>query len=136
MSYSSKEISVKCPNCNSTDIGDRWVADRKLQRYCRDCNWHEKSRIPEKLRIQTTRFVEANQFPGFCYSIFDRYGHGSSFSRSYDKRADALAELEDELKRCAKSPGAPFTGILWPAVVKVRGQKFQLKNEKVVSTTR
>jgi hypothetical protein len=126
MKKAKKEIT-HCPRCGSDDLYDRWVSGRKLQRGCNDCPWKKPPRVPEIQPIKNTRFVWANQFSGFCYETYDKYGHTMSHSRSYDTKEKAREELIKELNRWNKNPDyAPCTGILWPDRVEVHGEVIVL----------
>jgi hypothetical protein len=119
-----KEIT-ECPRCGGTDLHDEWVSGRKLQLRCgdSDCRWKEKPRVPETLPILSTKTVRANQFSGFCFESYDKYGHILCHSRSYDTREEAVEELIKHLSKWNKNPDyAPCTGILWPDRVEVVGE--------------
>lgn len=112
-----------CPNCGSEYIYNRWVAGRKLQRGCEDCDWKEAPRIPEIQEIKSTRTVKANQFYGYCYEAFDKYGHIMTSSRSYNTEEEARTALRKELDTWNKDPDyAPCAGVLWPSEVQVIGE--------------
>jgi hypothetical protein len=114
---------MKCPKCGSDDLYNRWVSERKLQRGCHDCSWKEAPRTPDRRVIKNTKFITANQFPGFHYEIYDQYGHATTFSRSYRTAEEARTELLQELGKLNRHPNyAPCTGILWPDVVEVVGE--------------
>jgi hypothetical protein len=117
------EKITECPKCGSDDLYDIWVSGRKLQRGCRDCTWEDLPRVPEIQQIKNTRFVWANQYSGFCYETYDRYGYEMSFSRSYNTIEEAREALVNELAKWNKNPDyAPCTGILWPDKVEVVGE--------------
>lgn len=126
-----------CPECECEDLGDRWVADRKLQQYCRDqdCHWKGEARIPEQQEIETKKVVPANHFSGFQYTLFDKYGHVTTLSRSYGTEAEALKEMQEDMERSNRPEhaynGSSCTGVLWPSVVTVHGKKFVFKDNKV-----
>lgn len=114
---------MRCPKCGSDDLYDRWTNNRMLQRGCRECTWKEKPRIPELRVIKNTKLILANQFSGFCYEVYDKYGHALCYSRSYRTKEEAKEELLKELARDNKSPHqGPCTGILWPDKVEVIGE--------------
>jgi hypothetical protein len=121
-----------CPKCDSDALRDRWQNGRKLRQYCSECGWKGESRTPEQQPIETVKEICANQFSGFCYTIYDKYGHTSSISRSYDNEKEAYREMEEELIRGEKvnSNEGPRTGVLWPATVTVVGTVFKIKNGK------
>jgi Zn ribbon nucleic-acid-binding protein len=117
-----------CPQCQSKDLGDRWCSGRKLQHYCRDCGWEGNQRVPELKKIQTTKFVTVDQFNGFVYEVFDKYGHISTMSETFRSEAAAKKSLLEELENGLRKDNVagPYTGVLWPAKVKVKGKKFIL----------
>jgi len=123
----------KCPKCGSTDLGDQWADGRKLKQRCHDdCNWVGPARVPEKIPIRSTRSVCVSQFAGFEYEIFDRYGHISTSSQTYSTEASAFKAMERDIQQGENDPDAgPYTGVLWPSVVKVTGKKFVVKKGKV-----
>jgi len=115
-----------CPECESNDIGDQWVKGRKLQQYCHDCEWKGEPRIPEIKTIKTTKKVQVDQFPGFNYEIFDRYGHAMVYSRSYHTEKEAENVLKEKLRHYGEYHDAgPCTAILWPDVVTVKGKVYK-----------
>ena len=115
-----------CPNCKSDNLGDRWVKGRKLQQHCYDCGWKAEPRIPETIPVETTKEIWVNQFPGFCYTIFDKYGHVSAYSRSYKTKAEAETELRRDIECSNKNEDAkPHTGILWQDKIAVKGKLYK-----------
>ena len=116
----------KCPNCGESGLGDRWQRERKLQQHCYDCGWKGEIRTPEKKQIKSTKTVQVGQFHGYHYEIFDKYGHTMVISRYYDswESADAAIKKEIEKGKTNKYAG-PFTGILWPSTVKVKGTRYK-----------
>jgi hypothetical protein len=114
---------TSCPKCGSDDLYNRWVSERKLQRGCHDCSWKEPPRTPELQVIKNTKLISANQFSGFCFEVYDRYGHIVIFSRSYSTAEKAREELIKELTTHNKHPEyAPCSGVLWPDKVMVIGE--------------
>jgi hypothetical protein len=114
---------MECPKCGSKDLYDRWTSGRKLERGCHDCSWKEPPRTPELQVIKNTKIVSANQFWGFCFEIYDRYGHITIASRSYATKEEAREELVKELSSENENPDyGPCTGILWPDRVEVVGE--------------
>lgn len=116
----------KCPKCESENLGDRWTEGRKLTRYCHECRWTDKPRTPEKQPVSTTKWVSVDQFHGVVFYIFDKYGHTAEISRTYRTEAEAMKDLKFTLA-CGRKPrnsAGPYTAILWPAKVKVKGKKF------------
>ena len=116
----------ECFNCGSTNLGDRWTAGRLLEQHCYECGWTAQPRIPEKLPIVVVKQVKVNQFWGFHYEVFDRYGHMMVSSRYYDKEDEAETALNKELERGKKDFNAgPYTAVLWPARTLVEGRVFK-----------
>lgn len=108
------------------------MSGRRLQRHCEDCSWKEAPRTPEIQPIENKRFIAANQFSGFHYEIYDRYGHAVIFSRSHETAEKARAELLKDLGKLNRHPNyAPCTGILWPAVVEVVGEVVRANEETI-----
>lgn len=121
---------MECPKCGSDDLYNRWVAGRKLQRGCHDCSWKEKPRTPDIRVIRNTKTIMVNQFPGFCFETYDRYGHILGHSKSYSTEAKAKEELIKELTTCNKNPDyAPCAGVLWPDKVEVVGEFIRLEGD-------
>ena len=103
---------LKCPDCGEPLHSDCWTTGRKLQQKC-DCGWRGQPRIPEIQRIEDTKTISVNQFSGFNYEIFDKYGHITTFSRSYYSEEEAIKEMRDDLAKHNKwSDYAPCTAIL------------------------
>ena len=125
---------TKCPKCGSRHLTDRWKKNRKLQQSCDECKWQSPIRTPEIIKIETIKRVIVNQFNGFCYEVFDKYGHIMTYSRSYNKKKEAEFYLFQEMTRGKEDRDAgPYTGILWPDVVCVKGEVFgmdKLKRER------
>jgi hypothetical protein len=116
---------IKCPDCGEPLGTDCWVAGRKLQQRCDECGWQGEPRIPETVKIKTTKEVQVNMFGGFYYEAFDKYGHLLIASRSYDTEPEAIQELKKDLARCNKSADvAPCTAVLWGNKVTVKGRVF------------
>ena len=116
----------KCPECKSDELGDRWAKGRKLQQHCWYCEWKDEPRIPETKVIKMTKRVQVNQFHGFNYEVFDRYGYVMVFSRSYGTEEKATIALKGDLERHGKEDsGGPCTAILWPDVVTVKGKIYK-----------
>lgn len=76
--------------------------------------------------MNNIREINANQFPGYCYEIFDKSNNLIVLSRSYSLREEAIEELFDHLKNGKKDiNNGPYTGILWPSKVTVIGEVFK-----------
>lgn len=122
----------ECPRCGSTSLGDQWCSGRKLQQYCAedDCNWKGQPRIPERKRITDTKQLEVDDFYGWDYIIYDKYGHVSTISRTYGTEASATKELEKELEQGSHDVEAgPYTGVLFhtPSSITLKGKMFKIK---------
>lgn len=116
----------KCPQCGESYLGDRWERGRKLQQHCYECDWEGKPRTPEKQIISAVKTICANQFSGFHYEIFDKYGHAFISSRSFGSEEEARKALRKDLKRGKTNENAgPYTAVLWPATVKVKGKRIK-----------
>lgn len=115
-----------CPKCETINLGDRWVAGRKLQQYCRECLWKGEPRIPELIKKIDTKEIMVNYFDGFNYEIFDKYGHNLLSSKYYSTKTEAIASLKKQLKLCNSDPlVSPCTGIFWPNVITVKGEIYK-----------
>jgi hypothetical protein len=116
----------ECPICEGSYLGDIWQKGRKLQQVCHDCGWKGEIRTPEKKRINYTKSIRVGQFHGYHYEIFDKYGHTMVISRYYDSWDAADAAIKEEIEKGKTNKYAgPFTGILWPATVKVKGTRYK-----------
>jgi hypothetical protein len=133
-----------CPECGCKDLGDRWVSGRKLQQYCHDghddnCHWVGTPRIPETIPITPYKDLRVDNFKGWDYIIYDKYGHVSTYSRSYVTEEEATKILEAELNReYPNDPAAPYTGVLFftPHTVKLEGKIFKVKGDKVIRSNK
>lgn len=132
---------TKCPKCGSRQLGDRWVAGRKLQQYCyisnsdEACDWVAKARTPERRRVTNSKKLRVDNFPGWDYVVYDKFGHETTLSRTYSDEAAALSEMERELKRGETDVNAgPYTGVLFktPASVFITGKMFKAKKGKII----
>jgi hypothetical protein len=125
----------KCPSCGSS-LGDRWCAGRKLQQYCldsldNDCTWKAQPRTPERRQITNTKDLRVDNFSGWDYIIYDKFGHESTMSRSYGTEGAARKEMEWALIRGESDVVAgPYTGVLFytPPTVKLTGKVFKCKS--------
>lgn len=123
----------KCPKCKSSRLGDRWCAGRKLQQYCLEdeCDWSAKLRIPEQLPVTNSKQVHVGDFHGWGYTLYDKYGHVSTLSRTYDTEDEATQEMNHDLIRGEQDVNAgPYTGVLFytPPTVTIHGKRFKCKN--------
>lgn len=128
-----------CPKCGSKNLGDRWTRHRKLEQYCcneendygEECNWVGEPRTPERRRITNMKALRIDDFYGWDFIIYDRFGHESTLSQTFDTEKEALKDMEEDLKRGEKDvDGGPYTGVLFktPARVILKGQMFKVKN--------
>lgn len=119
-----------CPECEQ-ECGSRWVSARQVQPYCPDCGWKGEPHEPKKEAVRTTRWVDANRFSGYCYEIFDKRGSLRMSSRSYDLAKDARRDIQQSLNSYKDDDSVwPCKAILWPSVVKVRGEVIKWENQK------
>jgi hypothetical protein len=119
-------MKTKCPECGNNRLGDVWVKGRHLQQHCYECDWKGPIRIPEKKGIETTIKINVGRFGGFQYTVFDRYGYPKTFSRSYATKIEAEEDLNKEVVHGKTDQDAgPYTGILWPDKVEVKGEVFK-----------
>jgi hypothetical protein len=119
-----------CPECGSEDIGDRWCVGRKLQFYCHNCHWKDTPRIPEKKKITNTRQVRIDEFLGWSYIGYDKYGQVTIYSRTYRSKQEAMKDIETFLKNGEKIEGGPYTAVLAyiPAHTFIVGEMFKCKD--------
>jgi hypothetical protein len=128
-----------CPECGSDNIGDMWCNGRKLQYYCgeEDCNWKAEPRIPSKRKITDTRECRIDDFGGWSYITYDKYGHVSCWSQTFNAEAAAMRALEKDLKCKPTDEGGPYTGVIFnvPHHVTIKGKMFKMKNGVVTQVT-
>jgi len=121
----------ECPECGEPHLADEWQRGRKLRQRCHECGWVGEPRTPEKQRVSKVKTICASQFSGYCYEVFDQYGHAITSSRSYGRRDEALKAMFEDIERDERMPNvAPCRAVLWPATVKVRGQLFSRRKKK------
>lgn len=118
-----------CPECKEGHLGDRWCAGRKLQQYCRgdECYWAGEPRTPEQRPISLDRQLLISDFSGWCFTLFDRYGHIMVESQSYHTEAQARKGLAEYMKRSETDKDAgPYTAVLHnvPTNVTIQGVKI------------
>jgi hypothetical protein len=130
----------KCPVCGNKDLGDRWSSKgrRLLEQYCdgidedevlkeedtreeyhhgwnmwvRVCNWVGEARTPEIQKIVKSSSHMFNK--SGCYEIFDRFGHCMCLSGSSKSKAEAMAQIQKELKRGVTDEDAgPYKALWW-----------------------
>lgn len=122
---------MECPICKSDDISNIWVKNRMLQCRCRDCGWRGNPRVPEIIPIEFTREICVNQFYGWEYELFDKYGHVLIYSKTYDKKENLLKELNAEMDRYNSNVDvAPVTAIIWPPSVTVLGEVYKKQSQE------
>jgi hypothetical protein len=116
----------ECPICGGSLV-ECWTEGRTLRQECVDCIWKGTPRIPEKQKIRTTKDIFVDQFNGFNYEIFDKYGCIMAHSKTYYNKKEAIKALKKDIEHDNKYPeyGAPVTGILWPDVITVTGEVFK-----------
>lgn len=117
---------LQCPECGSKPMSDLWVGPgRSLRQHCYSCGWDGPSRIPEQQAIITSKLISVEQFGGFNYELYDRFGHIMLYSRSYHNEEEAEASLKLDIK-CGKTDkdAGPYTAVLWPSTIEVKGKVF------------
>jgi len=127
-----------CPKCGCTELGERWSNGRKLEQYCHNdedhCYWKGEPYTPPKRRITDTKELRIDDFYGWDYILYDRFGHVMTLSATESTEAKVMAELERELKRGENDKnGGPYTGVVFktPSRVILKGRMFRSKNGKV-----
>ena len=136
-----------CPKCGCKRLGERWAKGRMLTQYCHGassfgdyeedtrCNWVGEPYIPETKRITNTDTLRLNEFSGWHYIVYDKYGHVQTDSATHDTRGEAMEALEESLTPRAdyNDPAAPYTAVLFnvPSHVTIRGKMYRFKNGKV-----
>jgi len=113
-----------CPRCEG-ELGDKWGGPgRKLRQYCYYCEWQGELRTPEQKAIRTSK---TKHFGGFHYEGFDKYGHIVCLSRSYRTREEAIKEIERELEvgKREDNDAGPYTIVLYPSFIVVKGEVFK-----------
>ncbi len=117
---------TQCPVCDGDNLSDIWRPQRKLKQSCNDCLWNGGDRTPEMKVIETKKDISANHFWGFCFEIFDKYGHLRKGSRSYNTEKEAMDRLLIDIEDGKKDVyGGPYTAVLWPSTVNVVGKMFK-----------
>jgi hypothetical protein len=110
--------------------GDDWDASGR-------CRWVSEPYTPPRRRITNTCELRIDDFCGWHYIIYDKYGHVQTESETYSTKAEAMKELEEDLEpRDYDNPAAPLTAVLFnvPPCVTIKGTMFKVKNGKVVKT--
>lgn len=129
-----------CPKCGNKSLGEHWCKGRMLQQVCGSfgedsCGWKGEPYTPPKKRITNQVELRIDEFYGWHYVVYDKYGHVSTDSATYDTREEAMEELIDDLtpKEGYDDPAAPYTAVLVkvPCHVVVRGKMFRFKDGKV-----
>lgn len=128
-----------CPKCGSSNLGERWSNGRKLVQYCHsdeDCYWVGEPYTPSKRRITNTTDLRIDNFSGWHYIVYDRFGHIQTDSATYHTKAEAVKEMEEDLTPRAgyNDPAAPYTAVLFnvPSRVTIKGKMFKFKDGEVV----
>jgi hypothetical protein len=128
-----------CPKCGSS-LGQQWTAGRKLQQYCPDnehidCAWVGEPQTPTRRKIPNTKTVVIDTFTGWQFTIYDKYGHEHTCSRTYSSKQEAVKEIVKRITAAAMSvySAAPLTAVLVkvPFTVEIKGTKFKFKRGKV-----
>lgn len=114
-----------CPKCKEDEVRKILTKGRKNIFECENCYWKSKPFIPKTRPIKHIKNVSPNNFYGYCYEVFDKYGQPCVFSRSYDTREDAIKEMMDDISKGIDKPYGPYTGVLWPKTVEVKGEVFK-----------
>lgn len=123
----------KCPTCGCTEIGDRWCVGRKLQYFCanEDCDWEAEPRTPSKRVITDTKDLRIDNFSGWDYIIYDKYGYVAVYSRSYDSKQAVMEAVERELNNGDENEAAgPYTAVVFktPGSVSLKGKMYKKVN--------
>ena len=118
-----------CPKCGNHSVSDRWCAGRKLQYYCydEDCNWKADPRTPSRRHISNTKEIGINGFSGWDFIVYDKYGHEIIISRSYDSKATAVKDMNEDLEQGQRDKdGGPYTAVLFntPSTITLKGEMF------------
>ena len=122
-----------CPECGGHNLGDRWCRGRKLQQYCHSCEWKSEIRTPEKKKITNQRDLRIDEFYGWSYILYDRYGHVTMYSATHNSEKKARKEMEGDMQRMKSLDETPITGVLFfvPFFVTIKGKMYKLKNNKL-----
>lgn len=113
-----------CPECDSEDIGDRWAKERRLQYYCRECNWCESSRTPEQQPIEIIKTIPAQGY--WYYEAYDQYGHTYCYSAGYNDEEECYAEALEDIKKQSKDPDyGKCVAVIWPPTTTITGKKVE-----------
>lgn len=114
---------TKCPICDCDDMGDHWGGPgRVLKQYCNNCGWYGPARTPEQQEIKTTKKVSTGH--GWCYEMYDRYGHALVYSRSYATEEETERELLDDLEYHRNREEGPCTGLIFPPFVEAEAKVY------------
>jgi|ERR1035441_10356960 hypothetical protein len=136
-----------CPKCGSKRLGERWSKGRMLQQYCHGlssvgdyeedshCSWVGEPYVPSLNRITNKDTLRLDEFVGWHYLVYDKYGHLSTDSATHDSRAEAMEALEENLtpREGYDDPAAPYTAVLFniPPSITIKGKMYRFKNGKV-----
>lgn len=127
----------ECPKCGSR-ARQVWSKGRTLTSECTghldsgdSCFWRGEPYTPPKKAVQTTKFVDVDQFGGFVYEAFDQFGQTTCHSQTYRNRADCLKAAQAEVDRWSTVEGyGQCSAVVWPAKVKVRGSLVKPSKRK------
>jgi hypothetical protein len=126
-----------CPKCGCNDLGEIWTKGRMLRQYCRDenemgCIWEGEPYTPELQSITNMMEISINDFPGWHYIVYDKFGHVAISSGTYHNHEEALEKLKNDItpKEGYNDPAAPYTAVLFnvPQYVTIKGEIFKLEN--------
>lgn len=129
-----------CPKCGFSSLGERWSRGRMLEQYCHDpeemgCHWVGEPYTPPKRRITNMDRLRIDEFAGWHYIVYDKYGHVQTDSATYGSRAEAEKEMAEDItpREGYDDPAAPYTAVLFnvPSSVVIKGEMFKLKKGKV-----
>jgi len=105
-----------------------------LQQVCgaygeESCGWKGEPYTPPRKRITNTTDVRVDDFSGWHYIVYDKYGHVQTDSATHNTRAEAMKELERDLtpKQGYDDPSAPLTAVLFfvPANFTIEGTMYR-----------
>ena len=114
-----------CPRCKFKDVDRILTTQRRNVFRCINCNWQSKPFIPPIKPIPTTKRVRIYNFSGWGYEVYDGYGQHVVYSRSYDTREEAIKAMRKDIDHGKGKPYGPYTGIMWPRTVEVKGEIFK-----------
>jgi hypothetical protein len=112
-----------------------------LQQYCyhsdndyeedNHCRWVGEPYTPPRKRITNTDTLRLDEFAGWHYLIYDKYGHLATDSATHSTREDAMEALIEDMtpKAGYDDPAAPYTAVLFnvPSHITIKGTMFKMK---------